>query len=182
MTVSTIIFGTIALAAVLGFMGMLGGSGLRGVARALLGLMVLAFGALTLACLYGSVALSDRGGAVLIFLALPAGLLTWIAMVFFSSVGDTGRFARMTPGEQRAYADTQFDAVRDSLEQSIAHKRKRLQGFWLRGAKRRSLQASLAAEESLLRETAMLERRYRESQGGSSNDDAETGAEGIKAG
>lgn len=170
MTLATVVFATLALTAALGFSGILGGSGLRGVARALLGLMVLVLGGLTLACLYGAVALADRGGAVLFFIAVPAGLLTWIALAFFSSTGDATRFARMSRGEQQAYADTQFNAVRDSLEQSIARKRQRLQSFWLWGTKRRALQASLAAEESLLRGTAMLERSYRESQEGAPNE------------
>lgn len=160
-SLGALLFASIALIVIVGFAGLLGGGGFRGVMRALLGLMVLAFGAATVASVYAGFSLASKGGGMLVFLAIPAGLVTCFAAIFFSTVGDASRMERMSPREREAYADTQFDAVRDSLTASIARKRKQLGRFWLSPSRRRALEAGLAAEEALLRDTTQLEASYR---------------------
>jgi hypothetical protein len=167
MSLGTLLFASIALIVMVGFAGLLAGGGFRGAMRALLGLMVLVFGAATLASLYAGFALASQGGGMLVFLAIPAGLVTCFAAIFFSTLGDAAGLERMSPREREAYADTQFDAMRESLTASIAEKRKQLGRFWLSPSRRRSLEASLAVEESLLRDSSRLETDYRNAQAAS---------------
>lgn len=109
----TIITALIVIAIAAMVFGTLGPGVVRKASRgvALAGLLL--FGLITVASLYGMVALGSRDGGVLLFVAIPAGIIAWLFYRAYTSSRETEEFLTLP-------ADVQFTQTHASIEVEIA--------------------------------------------------------------
>lgn len=162
----------LVLVVVLGLTGVLSRGVFSTLSRLLLLLVVVAFTALTLFLLYGTVAWSGRGGGVLFLFAIPAGVIAWIAFGMLSSSLTASRYYDMPPEQQQQFARETFDQTRSTFMKTIAENEQKLKQFWLRPDQRRRLQGEIAEAMAHLRSIEMMEQRYRNASGDPARDNA----------
>ncbi len=155
----------IILVLALGLSGVLGRGIFGTLSRLLLLLLFLAFAALTVFCLYGTVAWSDRGGGVLFLAAIPAGVIAWIAVGMLTSSLAANRYYDMPPDQQRQFARETFDGTRKAFTKTIEENERKLKRFWLRPDKRLRLKRETAEARSNLRMIEVMEQGYLKSAG-----------------
>ncbi len=110
----------------------------------------------TLGLLYGSFALSREGGGVLLFLAIPAGVVAWIAgNMFFASVEHESYYDNTVDGKIQHNIGL-LDAGEAQLRESIARKSAERGGFWLSAKRRARLDQDIAHEQWLLAQLPKL--------------------------
>lgn len=154
----------------LGLAGVLGRGFFSTLSRLLLLLLFLIFAALTVFCLYGAVAWDGQGGGVLFLMAIPAGIITWIAFGMLMSSITANRYYDMPPDQQRQFARETFDDTRKTFMKMIEENEQKLKRFWLRPDKRRRLQRETADAWSKLRMFEAMEQRYHKSEDGPDQD------------
>lgn len=146
---------------VLGLTGVLSRGFFSTLSRLLLLLVFVAFAALTLFLLYGTVAWSGRGGGVLFLFAIPAGVIAWIAFGMLSSSLTAKRYYDMPPEQQQQFARETFDQTRNTFTKTIEENEQKLKRIWLRPDQRRRLQREIEEAMAHLRSIEMMEQRYR---------------------
>jgi len=155
----------VILVLALGLSGVLGRGFFGTLSRLLLLLLFLTFAALTVFCLYGAVAWSDRGSGVLFLGAIPAGVIAWIAFGMLTSSLAASRYYEMPPDQQREFARETFDDTRKLFTKTIEENERKLKRFWLRPDKRLRLKRETAEARSNLRMIQVMEQRYLDSAG-----------------
>ena len=146
----------VAVAILLGALGIYRKSAVRKVARFVLGIFFALAALATLGLLYGSFALTREGGGVLLFLAIPAGIVAWVAgSMFFASVEQESYYAK-TVDEKIGHNIAQLDAGEAQLRESIARKTAERGRFWLSAKRRERLDRDIAHEQWLLEKLPAL--------------------------
>ena len=144
------------VAILLGALGLYRKSAVRKVARFVLGIFFVLCTLATLGLLYGSFALSRDGGGVLLLLAIPVGIVAWVAgSMFFGSVEHEGYYDK-TIDEKIRYNVTQIDDGEADLRASISRKYAERGGFWLSAKRRQRLDQDIAHEQWLLEQLPKL--------------------------
>ncbi len=117
--------------------------GVRVASRVLSFVGLVCFGVIALACLYGMFALGSRGGGVLLFLAVPAGLIALLfGYALVSSLG-TEAFAALPQREQLEETRTGIKEEIVQLELRIAEMEARRRRFWIRAETREELRQQI---------------------------------------
>ena len=146
----------VAAALLLGALGIYRKSAVRKVARLVLGIFFALAALATLGLLYGSFALSREGGGVLLFLAIPAGVVAWIAgNMFFASVEHESYYDNTVDGKIQHNIGL-LDAGEAQLRESIVRKSAERGGFWLSAKRRARLDQDIAHEQWLLAQLPKL--------------------------
>lgn len=140
----------VTIALVVGFFGWHRSSGVRATARWVSGLLFLVLLAATLAMIYGTFALSSKGGGVLILLALPLGIVTWIAGAAFFSSGEAERYYELPTEERGEYNRAKLDESLRMLRESVARKTAERDRIILNAGKRARLSREIAHEEMMI--------------------------------
>lgn len=110
----------------------------------------------TLALAYGSFALEQKGGGVLILFAIPAGIVAWITGYLFFAALKHERYYDLSVDEKIRYNVESLDASVTALHESIAKKTAERNRFWT-GAKRRAeLDRDIAREQWMLQKLPQL--------------------------
>lgn len=131
----------------------LGSGPARGLRRAsrvigLIGFTV--FGLITLACLYGMATLGGRGGGVLVFFAIPSGIIAGLFLHAYSGSRATEAFITRPPAEQQARTREQMSSEIVALERRIVTAEARLERIWIGEKRRQQLRREAAnAREQL---------------------------------
>jgi hypothetical protein len=157
-----LIVGVIAVLGVLGMLGVFGRGIFGTLARIVLLIVTLAFAALTVFCLYAMVAGDGRGAGVLIFLAIPAGVITLIAFNMLMGSIDASRYHDLSPIGQHQFANESMDAARSTFADLVAEKESQLGKWWLMPARRRRLERERDEANNMLRTMDLMEKRYRD--------------------
>jgi hypothetical protein len=152
----SLILAGIVVAIALGAMGFHRRSGVRTASRVILGLLFVVTAVVTAALLYGSVALEDKGGGVLILFAIPTGLVAWFSgYALFAGARHESYFDESVP-EKIRFNLAEHDTALAELRASIERKRAEKDRFWISGRRRDALRAEIERESALLRNLATL--------------------------
>ncbi len=108
------------------------------------------FGLVTLACLYGMIVLDDRGGGVLLFIAVPSGIIAWLFLHAFLGSRETEAFAALPPAEQQARTHEQISGEIVALERRIAAADAGRDRIWISTKKRERLRREAASAREQL--------------------------------
>lgn len=140
----------LAAAIALGVLGIHWKSGIRSVARVILGILFTLSLLTTVALLVASVALSSRGGGVLFLFALPAAIVTWISgsLLFASLKGE--RYFDLSVEAKISHNLTSLERSLADLRASIAAKTAQRERFWIGARRRAQLDREIARERDLL--------------------------------
>lgn len=149
-------FGLVVAALVIGYFGYSRSSGVRKASRIVSFTLFVIFGAGAIVTLYGSFALSDKGGGVLIFLALPLAFFAWLFFNAFSSSAEREGYFDLDVGGKIAHNQTLIDSQIRAHEESVAVNEKKLNGFWLTPGKRRRLREEVAHSRLMMRSLAAM--------------------------
>ncbi len=136
--------------------------GLRLASRLLSLTGFLFFSIVTLACVYGMFALGDKGAGVLLFIAVPSGVIA--ALFFFApkSSWGTEAFARLPPGEQLEQTRSGVDADIVRLEREIAAATAKLDRLWVPSSTRERLRREVTSNRRKLEELRKLQAAMKE--------------------
>lgn len=146
-------------AVVLGFLALYHRSAVRTAGRFLLAVLVLLSSASTLALLYGSFALGQKGGGVLIFFAIPFGIVAVISgFVLLNGVREQRDYYRLPVGEKIARNTEELERNIADLQASIARKSVERERFWISARRREQLDREIERERWQLQRLPLLRR------------------------
>lgn len=148
--------GIVIGALLLGFFGWNRRSAVRTAARWISGLLFFVLLAATLALLYGSIALSSKGGGVLLLFALPLGFVTWIAGSAFFSTGEAKTYYGLPPEQQMASNLASLEQSLQQLRESVARKTAERDRIFLNSRRRAQLTREIAHERMMLEKLPQL--------------------------
>jgi Zn-dependent protease with chaperone function len=154
----TAILVTMTAALLLGALGFSSIGALRGLARALLFLGVLVFGGLAALALYGSIALASKGAGVLLFFAIPLGLVALLCFVFLLDSLKRESYFALPPGEQRAQTVADIERSQQQFAAVIETNRAKLARFWVMPKTRRQLEDDLAHARFMIGQLEKMKR------------------------
>jgi len=123
----------------------------RRVSRAIAFVGFAAFGLVCAASLYGMVALGDRGGGVLLFLALPTGFVAWLFLTAFTTSREVEAMEALPIDERMARTNALLAVQLAEHERTIAEGEAKLGSFWITPGKRRRLREEVAHARLMLR-------------------------------
>lgn len=153
---TTIILVLLAAAIALGVLGIHWKSGIRTVARLVLGFLFALSVLATLALLVGSVVLGSRGGGVLFLFALPAAVVSWVTgSLFFASLKGE-RYYDLGVDEKIRQNVGSLDQTVADLRASIAAKTAERERFWTSTKRREQLGREIERERELLERLPQL--------------------------
>ncbi|MCL4777166.1 MAG: hypothetical protein KJ054_06625 [Gammaproteobacteria bacterium] len=136
--------------------------GLRVASRVLSVVGFLFFGLISLACVYGMFALGDKGAGVLLFIAVPSGVIAALFFFALKSSWGTEAFARLPPGEQLEQTRSGVDADIVRLEREIAAATAKLDRFWVPSSTRERLRREVTSNRRKLEELRKLQAAMKE--------------------
>lgn len=141
----------VVAALVAGFLGYSRSAVVRKASRVVSFTLFVLFGAGAAISLYGSFALSDKGGGTLLFLALPLGFIAWLFFNSFSSSAAREGYFDLDVSGKISHNQTLIDTQIAEHERTIAANEKKLGSFWLTPGKRRRLREEVAHSRSMIR-------------------------------
>lgn len=149
MTSPFLLLAVVAIAALV--FGIGGSTGLRQAARSISFLGFACFGLLALASFYGMVALSSRGGGVLLFLGLPSAFISWLFFSAFSASREHEELLALPSDERRDRTNALLESQISDHERTIAENTVKLKRFWVSPRKRKRLREENAHSRSMIR-------------------------------
>lgn len=148
--------GLVVVSLVVGFFGYSKSSGLRTVSRVVSFSLFAIFGVVAALSLYGSFALSGKGGGTLIFLAIPSAFLAWLFFNSFSSSLSHEPYFDLNVGQKIGHNQTLIDSQILAHETTIAENSKKLESFWLTPAKRKRLRDDVSHAQFMMKGLAAM--------------------------
>lgn len=115
------------------------------------------FGLITVACVYGMFALEGKGAGVLLFIAIPGGIITALFFFAFTSSRGTEAFAAQPLREQLDQTRSGVEAEIPRLERRIAAAEEKRARFWTTSATRERLRMEIARDQRMLAELRKLQ-------------------------
>ncbi len=109
------------------------------------------FGLVAAASLYGMVALADRGGGVLILLAMPTGFIAWLFFNTFTAAREYEDLQSLPVGERIAHTNALLESQLREHERTIAENSEKVNSFWITPGKRKRLREEIAHSRMLIR-------------------------------
>lgn len=140
----------VAIAVLLGAMGVYRKAGVRSTGRLLLGILFALSASATATLLYGSFALSSKGGGVLVLFAIPVGMVAWIAGYFLFASVKHERYYDLSTEEKIRHNLAQHDKMVADLRASIAKKMAESNKFFISGSRRDRLRREIEQEREML--------------------------------
>ena len=148
--------GLVIAALVVGAFGYSRSSGIRKVSRIVSFTLFLLFGVGAVVTAYGSFALSDKGGGVLIFLALPLAFIAWLFFNSFSSSLEREPYFDLDVSGKISHNQSLIDSQIREHEETIAVNSKKVESFWLTPAKRRRLREDISHAQFMKRSLSAM--------------------------
>ncbi|MBV6418730.1 MAG: hypothetical protein CMLOHMNK_03668 [Steroidobacteraceae bacterium] len=124
--------------------------GLRRLSRVVSFVGFVLFGLVAAACLYGMVTLEGKGGGVLLFIAVPSGIIAWLFYSAFSASRGTEAFEVLPAHEQAVRTKAGVALEMAALERKIVEGEAKLGRFWLSGKARERLRGEVAHARLML--------------------------------
>ena len=134
-----LILGLVVVVLAVSFFGYSKSSGARTASRVVSFLIFAVFGVVAALSLYGSVALSRKGGGVLLIVALPCAFIAWLAFGSFTSSLAHESYFDLDVDGKIAHNQTLIDSQIREHDATIAENSEKLKSFWLTPRKRRRL-------------------------------------------
>jgi hypothetical protein len=134
----------VVIALIVGFFGYSRSSAMRRASRVVSFTLFAFFGLAAAASLYGTFALSDKGGGTLLFLAIPCGFIAWIFWNAFSSSAAREGYFDLNVEGKIAHNQTLIDSQILDHQQTITRNEEKLGSFWLTPGKRRRLREEVS--------------------------------------
>ena len=136
--------------------------GIRLASRLLSFVGLVFFGLVTLASLYGMFALGDKGGGALLFIAVPAGIITGLFCFAFTSSLGTEAFVALPLQEQLEQTRAGVDEEILRLERRLAEAEAKCHRFWIASTTRERLRSEIERDRLLLDRLRTLQAAIRD--------------------
>ncbi len=108
------------------------------------------FGLVSAASLYGMFALADRGGGVLLFLALPTAFIAWLFFAALTTSRQVEALEALPPDLRRDRTNALLESQIAEHERTIADAEAKVGGFWITPGKRKRLREEIAHSRLML--------------------------------
>lgn len=141
----------VVIVCLVGFVRLGGTGGFQSGAKVLLFLVFVVFGGAAAGLLYFSFAYADKGAGVMMFFAVPLGLIAWIAFVFLKGDDTQASYTDLSFDHATTYTVEKLDAMRADFEEVIRYNTEQLKRFWLSPFKRKQYRDEISHAQFMLR-------------------------------
>lgn len=107
------------------------------------------------------VALGDKGGGALFFVAIFAGFCGFVLFHLLAAAREHEHYLGLGVDEQQQYAADKVAEMRADLENTIWRNAKQVNRFWISAKKRRRLQEEIDRAAALLQHFDEMEQRHK---------------------
>lgn len=150
MSIEVLFFGTLIIIGVIGWWALGHNDGTGSIAKLLLFIAFAVFAAGTVACLYLAFAKADKGAGPMMFLAVPLGLIAWIAFSFLRTAVKHEEYWDLNVEDRQQYTLEKLDQMQADFEEVISYNDEQVKRFWISPLRRKKLRDELSHAEFML--------------------------------